>query len=90
MNTNIIRTVISLKKNYENNLADKFDFSFITDFENRMTEIILSLNKVSEIEGAKDFIEYLTDKTDYAISFATGSLLKPAFVKLNQAGIIKN
>jgi len=79
-----------LKKNYENNLTDKFDFSFISDFENRMTEIILSLNKVSEIDGAKNFIDYLTYKTDYAISFATGSLLKPAFVKLNQAGINHN
>lgn len=79
-----------LKKNYEKNLNDTFDFSFITDFENRMTEIILSLKKVSEINGAKKFIEYLANKTDYAISFATGSLLKPAFIKLNQAGINYN
>jgi len=79
-----------LKKNYENNLTDKFEFSFITDFECRMTEIILSLKNVSEIKGARNFIEYLTNKTDYAISFATGSLLKPAFVKLNQAGINHN
>ena len=55
-----------------------------------MTEIILSLQKVSEINGAKKFIEYLTNKTNYAISFATGSLLKPAFIKLNQAGINHN
>ncbi len=79
-----------LKKNYENNLTDQFKFSFINDFENRMTELILSLKKVSEIKGAKSIIEFLTDKTDYAISFATGSLLKPAFVKLNQAEINYN
>ncbi len=79
-----------LKKNYENNLTDQFNFSFIDNFENRMTELIHSLKKVSEIKGAKNIIEYLTDKTDYAISFATGSFLKPAFVKLNQAGINHN
>ncbi len=79
-----------LKKNYESNLTDKFGFSFIPNFENRMTEIILSLKKVSEIQGARNFIEYLTNKTDYAISFATGSFLKPAFIKLNQAEIKHN
>jgi len=76
-----------LKKNYENNLAEKFDFSFIHDFENRMTELILSLEKVSEINGAKNIINYFNGKTNYAISFATGSLLKPALIKLNQSGI---
>jgi beta-phosphoglucomutase-like phosphatase (HAD superfamily) len=79
-----------LKKNFENNLSGKFDFTFIDDFENRMTELILSLKKVSEIKGAKNIINYFNDKTDYVISFATGSLLKPAFIKLNQSGIRYN
>lgn len=79
-----------LKKNYENNSQNKFQFSFITDFENRMTELLLTLKKVSEIEGAKNFINYISNKIDYAMAFATGSLLKPAFVKLNQAGINYN
>jgi len=79
-----------LKENYENNLPEKFDFSFIENFENRMTELILSLKKVSEIKGAKKIIEFFVNKTDYAISFATGSLLKPAFVKLNQSEIKYN
>lgn len=76
-----------LKVNFENNLSEKFDLSFIEAFENRMTELIGSLKKVSEIKGAKETIDYFSKKTDYAISFATGSLLKPAFVKLNQSGI---
>lgn len=76
-----------LKENYENNLPNIFDFSFIEDFESRMTELILDLPKVSEIKGAKAMIDFLTNETNYAISFATGSLLKPAFEKLNQAGI---
>ena len=79
-----------LKENYENNLHEKFDFSFIEKFENRMTELILSLKKVSEIKGAKNIIEFFAIKTDYAISFATGSLLKPAYVKLNQSEIKYN
>lgn len=67
-----------LKENYEKNLSEKFDFSFIESFENRMTELILSLKKVTEINGAKSIIDFFIDNTDYAISFATGSLLKPA------------
>lgn len=79
-----------LKENYEKNFSKKFDFSFIESFENRMTELILSLKKVSEIKGAKSVIDYFNCRTDYAISFATGSLLKPAFIKLNQSGIKYN
>ena len=79
-----------LKENYENNLSTKFNFSFIENFENRMTELILSLKKVSEIKGAKNIINFFTNKTDYVISFATGSLLEPAFIKLNQANIKYN
>ncbi len=76
-----------LKENYENNFSKKFNFSFIEGFENRMTELILSLKKVSEIKGAKNNIDYFMDRPDYVISFATGSLLKPAFIKLHQSGI---
>ncbi|MCJ8288794.1 MAG: HAD hydrolase-like protein [Crocinitomicaceae bacterium] len=76
-----------LKENYENNFPKPFEFNFIEDFESRMTELILELSPVTEIKGAKTMIDYLANETDYAISFATGSLLKPAFVKLNQAGI---
>jgi phosphoglycolate phosphatase-like HAD superfamily hydrolase len=79
-----------LKKNYEKNFSKKFDLSFIEGFENRMMELIISLKKVSEIKGAKSVIDYFNGRTDYVISFATGSLLKPAFIKLNQSGIKYN
>lgn len=79
-----------LKKNYENNLATKFEFSFIENFENRMTELMLSLNKVSEIKGAKNMMSHITKQTNYAVAFATGSLLKPAIIKLQQAEISFN
>jgi len=76
-----------LKKNYEYNFSKKFDYPLITDFENRMTELILSLKSVSEIKGAKSIIDFFNNRTDYVISFATGSLLQPALIKLNQSGI---
>ncbi len=76
-----------LKENYENNHADKFDFSFIQDFEKRMTQLILGLKTASEIKGAKQILNFITNESDYAISFATGSLLEPAFIKLDQVGI---
>ena len=76
-----------LKENFENNHAKKFEFSQIPSFEDRMTEQMLSLKKVSEIKGAKHVVDYFFDRDDYAVAFATGSLLKPAFLKLNQTKI---
>ncbi|MGB1041346.1 MAG: HAD family hydrolase [Flavobacteriales bacterium] len=79
-----------LKINFENNLKKKFNFSFIPSFEIHMTQLILGLNKVSEINGAKKTIDFFDEKSNYAIAFATGSLLEPAYVKLNQAQINYN
>ncbi|WP_323789833.1 HAD family hydrolase [Psychroserpens sp.] len=79
-----------LKENYNRNLNSNFEFSFIDDFEKRMTELILDLEPVSAINGAQDFISNLNINPDYAIAFATGSLLEPAIVKLDQAGINYN
>lgn len=79
-----------LKENYESNLDSIFEFSFIDDFEKRMTDLILQLDPVTEINGAKHFISELNVNPNYALVFATGSLLEPAFVKLNQAGIDYN
>ena len=76
-----------LKENYERNFKDAFSFSFIDRFEAKMAAYMLESKKVEEIKGAKAVIEYLLTETEYAISMATGSLLKPAFIKLNQARI---
>lgn len=76
-----------LKENYNNNLDDSFEFSFVDDFEVKMTEQILKLKPVSEIKGAVEIIKKFNDHPDYALAFATGSFLNPAFVKLNQSGI---
>jgi phosphoglycolate phosphatase-like HAD superfamily hydrolase len=76
-----------LKENYERNKPDLFHLSFIGEFEKEMTSRILALPKTTEINGAADIIRYFLNETDYGICFATGSLVKPAFVKLEQAGI---
>jgi phosphoglycolate phosphatase-like HAD superfamily hydrolase len=76
-----------LKVNYENNLPNKFDFRILSHFEDRMTEIMQILEPVKEISGAIKFVDYLRDEKNYALTFATGSLLKPAILKLEQATI---
>ncbi|MBK8623403.1 MAG: HAD family hydrolase [Saprospiraceae bacterium] len=76
-----------LKVNYENNLPKKFDFQILSHFEHRMAEIMLTLEPVKEIRGAIKFVDYLKKEKNYALTFATGSLLKPAILKLEQATI---
>ena len=79
-----------LSKNYEANRNAPFDFSFIPDFEAKMTEELLQLKPTCEIEGARGIVDYFVEETDYAIVFATGSLKQPALVKLRQAQITHN
>lgn len=79
-----------LKKNYEANLDQAFSFEFVQDFENKMTEAILKLNPVKEINGAKKTIRHILDHGDFGICLATGSFLKPALLKLQQADIPVN
>lgn len=73
-----------LKENYENNFPEKFDFNMLANFEKKMTEIMQTLETVKEINGANKFVNFLREKK-YALTFATGSLLKPAILKLEQA-----
>lgn len=76
-----------LKENYEANFQKKFDFSFIPEFEEKMTTAMLKLSKTEPIKGANEIVNFFMKETDYAICFATGSLLVPALVKLEQAQI---
>lgn len=76
-----------LKENYERNLPKKFDLSFLSKFEKKMTSIMKTLPETKEITGAQKVVRYLMDHTTYAVCFATGSLLEPAHIKLAQAGI---
>ncbi|WP_237274706.1 HAD family hydrolase [Tenacibaculum ovolyticum] len=76
-----------LKQNFETNLEKDFDISFIVEFEDKMTTLFLKESETVEIEGAKKVVDFFMRETDYAICFATGSLLKPALIKLAQANI---
>ncbi|PKH50568.1 hypothetical protein CXF68_07610 [Tenacibaculum sp. Bg11-29] len=76
-----------LKQNFETNFEKDFEISFIADFEDKMTSLFLKEPETVEIEGAKKVVDFFMRETDYAICFATGSLLKPALIKLEQATI---
>lgn len=76
-----------LKENYERNFPNSFDRSFISEFEREMTSSIQSLPNSKEVDGAAQTVRFLMNETDYGVCFATGSLLQPAHIKLEQAGI---
>lgn len=76
-----------LKENYEDNFEHPFDLGLIADFESNMTQIIEGLDRVREIPGAGVMIDNLRKEKEYAIAFATGSFLKPAYLKLEQANL---
>ncbi|TVZ55883.1 phosphoglycolate phosphatase-like HAD superfamily hydrolase [Lutibacter sp. Hel_I_33_5] len=76
-----------LKKNFEANFDEKFELSFIPNFEEKMIKNLLGLTKTKEIAGASNIIDFFLNETNYAICFATGSLLKPAIIKLEQANV---
>ena len=69
------------------NFQKKFDFSFIPKFEEKMTTALLQFQKTESIKGANTALNFFMRETNYAICFATGSLLAPALLKLEQAEI---
>ena len=52
-----------------------------------MIKTEINPNEIKEISGAKQMIKDIESKTNFGICFATGSLLKPATLKLDKAGI---
>lgn len=79
-----------LKENYEFNKKDTFSLTFIEEFEEQMASLILKLDPVSEIRGASQTVAFFEKHPNYCVAFATGSLLAPAYIKLDQAGINYN
>lgn len=71
---------------FENNTNKPFDKSTLDLFEEHLVAEI-NPNEIKEISGAKKMIKDLENKTNFGICFATGSLLKPATLKLDKAGI---
>ena len=76
-----------LKEVFEHNFQKAFDLGMIPDFEEKMTTEMLSMQETVSILGANAIVDFFLKETDYAICFATGSLHKPAMLKLEQAGI---
>jgi phosphoglycolate phosphatase-like HAD superfamily hydrolase len=76
-----------LKVVYEQNFQKSFPLEMILDFEERMTSEMLTMQETEAILGANSAVQYFLNETDYAICFATGSLHRPAMLKLEQAKI---
>ncbi|OSY87315.1 hypothetical protein WH52_11740 [Tenacibaculum holothuriorum] len=75
------------KENYEQTHKKEFSLDLIDEFEKVMTEKFMSYPQTHEVRGAQKTIDFLLKETDYAICFATGSIHKPALLKLEQVGI---
>ncbi|TYP99460.1 phosphoglycolate phosphatase-like HAD superfamily hydrolase [Tenacibaculum adriaticum] len=75
------------KDNYEKTYQNIFSFDLIEEFEKVMTERFLTYPNTTEVEGAKNTVNYLLNETNYAVCFATGSIHQPALLKLLQADI---
>jgi len=76
----------TLKYNYEKKFEKSFDKELLNKFENILYSELLKHPPVNEINGAKICVDELL-KANYAIAFATGSLLKAAKLKMNQCNI---
>lgn len=76
-----------LQQNFNKNKNEIFDFSIIPSFETIMTNKFLNLEPSREVKGALMMLNKIIDSNEYAIAFATGSLLQPALIKLRQANI---
>lgn len=63
-----------------------FDSTVIEVFEDFLHQQIEQY-EVKEIKGAKQFVEEISAHPDFGICYATGSLLKPAGLKLQRIGI---
>lgn len=75
-----------LKWNYENNFDEPYSKKLLTVFENTLFSELIKHPPVNEINGAKNCVDQLLS-ANYAIAFATGSLPKPAKLKLDQCDI---
>ncbi len=76
----------TLKVNYENWFQKPYHKDLLAEFEEILYQELLKYPPVQEIIGAKNCIAQL-QKAGFSIAFATGSLPKPAMLKLEQCKI---
>ncbi|EDP98184.1 HAD hydrolase-like protein [Kordia algicida OT-1] len=75
------------KENYERDVNCAFSKELLTRFEAEFLKEIQNCN-VTEIAGANAFLQKIIKETNYAVCFATGSMVLPAKLKLERAGIV--
>ena len=66
---------------YEKATGQRFDESILQEFENLLYENILKEDSISEIKGAKEWVDKIENETDFGVCYATGSLVKTAKYK---------
>jgi len=76
----------TLKVNYESHFNQSFSKSLLNEFENILFSELGKYPPTIEIKGAKNCVRSLLDE-NFAVAFATGSLPKPAVLKLQQSDI---
>ncbi|MBC8753165.1 HAD family hydrolase [Kordia sp. YSTF-M3] len=77
------------KQNYEIDVNRGFSEEMLLRFEAEFMKLIRDC-KVTQIAGANVFLQRILNETNYAICFATGSLLQPVLLKLDRAEIEYN
>ncbi len=77
------------KENYETDVNRGFSKEMLTQFETEFMKLIRDC-KVTQIAGANAFLQKILLETNYAVCFATGSLLQPVLLKLDRAEIEYN
>ncbi len=76
-----------VKRNYERAFQKEFSIELLENFEKVMTSHFITYPDSKEVLGAKKSVDFFEKETNYGVCFATGSLLQPALLKLQQAGI---
>lgn len=76
-----------VKTNYERTFNKEFSLDLLHDFEKVMTQYFLEFPDSKEVAGAKAAVDFFINETDYAVCYGTGSLSKPAILKLEQSGV---
>ncbi len=76
----------ALRYNYERNFGKILPNELLHDFETDLVHQMSKLDPIKEIEGAKALIHFFREN-EVPFCFATGSLPKPAMVKLDQCTI---
>ena len=76
----------TVKFNYEKYFKKKYSSILLDQFEDIIMDELKNHPAVAEINGAKKCVDDLL-KSGFSIAFATGSLPKPAILKLQQCNI---